>query len=254
MTVLRFDGGGPWPLGRFPGLSELPGISHAVTSRDGPDFGTVGTTELTAQGSAALATAMGLAGAAWAHQVHGGNVLVVDRPGLSGEADALATDRPGLLLCGRSADCPLILVAGRASDGRAVVGVAHASWRSTVAGIATNLLAVLTEELGAATSSFRAAIAPSAGPCCYEVGREVRAAALAALGPGAADCFRPHGDRWIFDLWLANADQLVAAGLDPERLEISGICTICRGERFWSWRVQREQAGRFTAAIGISAG
>jgi len=49
---------------------------------------------------------------AWVRQVHGGVVLRVDEAGLAGEADALVSDRPGLLLRGRSADCPLVLAAG----------------------------------------------------------------------------------------------------------------------------------------------
>jgi hypothetical protein len=259
MPGLVIDEGGRWPLGRFPELAAAPRVVHAVTTRDGPAFGTVGTTADTAAASGELAAALGLEGAAWARQVHGGTVLRADRPGPAGEADALVTDVPGLLLVGRSADCPLVLVGGRRPGGDPVVGFAHASWRATVAGITARMVAHLCDDLGADPASLRAAIAPSAGPCCYEVGAEVRARATAALGAEAGRFFvpgpvadRPVGEtREHFDLWAANTDQLVRSGVASTAIERSDRCTICHGERFWSWRVQGEAAGRFAAAIGI---
>jgi YfiH family protein len=241
----------PWPLGRFAALTATPGIVHAVTTRDGPAFGTVGTSIDMAGAAGELADALGLAGAAWARQVHGGTVLDAREPGLVGEADALVTDVPGLLLIGRSADCPLVLAAGRRGDGSPAVGFAHASWRATVAGVTAELIARLVDRYGVQPATLRAAIAPSAGPCCYEVGDEVRDQALAALGPRADRFFPSHGGHRHFDLWAANTDQLEHAGVVSEHIIGSAVCTICQGERFWSWRVQRKQAGRFAAAIGI---
>jgi hypothetical protein len=245
--------GSPWPRGQFPVLAADPVVAHAVTTRDGPDFGRVGTSTQTAHASADLAAALGLAGAAWAHQVHGGAVLSVRTPGRAGEADGLVTATPGLALVGRSADCPLVLVAGRADAGRPAVGMAHASWRSTVAGITARVIARLRDEFAVAPTSLRAAIAPSAGPCCYEVGEEVRDGARSALGPGADAFFRRDAGRLLFDLWAANTAQLTASGVPREQIEVSGVCTICQGARFWSWRMQGEQAGRFAGAIGILA-
>jgi copper oxidase (laccase) domain-containing protein len=163
------------------------------------------------------------------------------------------TATPGLAVLGRSADCPLVLAAAPLAAGGWAVGFAHASWRSTVAGITREMIAALAR-LGGDPATITAAIAPSAGPCCYEVGDEVRDAALAALGDDVARHFLPRGDRWHFDLWAANLAQLAAAGVAPARVTISGVCTICHGERFWSWRAQGPAAGRFAAAIaGLSA-
>jgi hypothetical protein len=242
---------GCWPLGTFDALRALPDVVHGVTTREGPAFGTDALSAATADAAAATAACVGLKAAAWVKQVHGGTVLRVDRPGLAGQADALVTDTPGLGVLGRSADCPLILAAGRRGDGSAAVGFAHASWRATLAGITAAMLDKLAFEMGVRRDTIHAAIAPAAGPCCYEVGTEVRDAALAALGGGAAEFFQPHGGRWRFDLWAANLAQLAAAGVPRDRVALSGVCTICRGERFWSWRRQGEAAGRFAAVIGV---
>ncbi len=248
--AMVFTTDAPWPLGRFPLLAGVAGLAHAVTTRDGPDFGTVGTSAQTAAAAGEAAAAIGLQGAAWVHQVHGARVLLARAPGPQGDADALITDTPGLAVLGRSADCPLVLLAGRTARGRPAAAFAHASWRATVRGLVTATIAALHLRLGVAPAAVTAAIAPSAGPCCYAVGPEVRAEAVERLGPAAAAFFRPHADRWIFDLWRANTAQLTAAGVQPRRIATSGICTLCRGERFWSWRRQGTHAGRFAALIG----
>jgi len=159
---------------------------------------------------------------------------------------------PGLLIAGRSADCPIILVAGQRPDGSPVVGFAHASWRSTVQNITSKLIHLMRTEMESTAESLQAAIAPSAGPCCYEVGDEVRDQALEKLGPGADQFFARHNERWIFDLWAANTMQLHDAGVPEGKVENSRICTICQGGAFWSWRDQGEQAGRFAGVIGTN--
>jgi len=222
-------------------LSSLPGITHAVTTRHGPAFGQVGTDGATAAAAAECARHLNMDGTAWAHQVHGGTVLRTSSPGLVGQADALWTDTPGLLLAGRSADCPIILVAGRRGEGTPVVGFAHASWRSTVQGITRNLLAAMD----ARPDSMHAAIAPSAGPCCYEVGPEVSEAM-------DGDYFPIVNGALHFDLWAANEDQLQEGGVARERIQNMRICTLCQGEDFWSWRRQKEAAGRFAGVIGLA--
>lgn len=256
MAGFRLTGGGRWPVGRFARLADLAAVAHGVTSRAGPDFGTDARSAATAAAAAATAAALDLTTAAWVHQVHGGVVLRAERGGLAGQADGLASDTPGLAVLGRSADCPLVLAAGRRDDGTWAVGFAHASWRATLARVTARLLETLGDELGVLPSTVRAAIAPSAGPCCYEVGDEVVEAARASLGSGSVRFFsRPGGGggRAHFDLWAANCDQLLAAGVPAGQIDLSGVCTICGGERFWSWRREGPAAGRFAAAIGVCA-
>lgn len=239
------------PLIHFDNLGHQSGMVHGVTTRRGPAFGQVGTDEATELAARECARLLGMRGTAWAHQVHGDTILQVDRSGLAGQADALISRSPGLLLAGRSADCPIILIAGHCPDGQPVVAFAHASWRSTVLQISRQVVTRLVDEMNVDPATLWAAIAPSAGPCCYEVGPEVRDQARAQWGPTADQHFPYRNQQLFFDLWSANRHQLVAAGVPDSQVENKRICTICQGSGFWSWRRQRERAGRFAGLIGI---
>jgi hypothetical protein len=252
-----------FPLGRFPLLSRLSDLVHGVTTLAGPDFRPPAASPEHARAAGALAEALGLRSGAWLRQVHGNRVLAVDTEGLAGEADGLVTLQPGLALLARGADCLLVLAAGPLDgDGPRVAGVAHASWRGTVAGVSARLIEAMAALSGLAPARMAAALSPSAGPCCYEVGPEVREAALAGLGPAAAAHFAPRvgatttsgassaGGKLLFDLWGANAAQLRGAGLPAANIAVAGICTICGPDHFPSYRRQGEAAGRIVAALG----
>ncbi|MFP4216771.1 MAG: polyphenol oxidase family protein [Planctomycetota bacterium] len=238
-------------VGRFPALSDIPGLTHAVTTRHGIDSHRIRKDRAAA--GEEIAGRLALNGVAYAEQVHGCEVKRVDAPGFAGECDALMTDTGGLGVMVVSADCPLVLLAER--QGRCV-GVAHASWRGTVAGVTGELCSAMAREFGVGAQDLVAAIAPSAGPCCYQVGPEVRQAALAGLGARAERFFLPdaEADRWRFDLWAANIAQLRAFGLPVGKVHPAEVCTICSGEDFCSHRVQGESAGRFAAVIAPRAG
>lgn len=233
-----------WLVGRFGALEAL-GVVHLVTTREGPDVHRMRCD--TAGAGRQIARVLDLKDAAFLEQVHGGDALVCDAGGRAGAGDGLTTGTRGLLLLGQSADCPLVLIGDR--KGRAV-GMAHASWRATAAGI-TPAVVERMAELGSAPADLVACIGPSAGPECYEVGEEVRAAVVAGLGPHAAAFFRagPRG-RDHFDLWQANVDALTRAGVRPESIHVAGICTMCRNDLFPSYRREGAAAGRFAAVIG----
>lgn len=134
-------------------------------------------------------------------QVHGARV-VVDGPGE--EADGQATARPGVAVAVRVADClPVALVAPEA------VAAVHAGWRGLAAGVLEEGVRVLRDELGA--TRIEAAIGPGAGPCCYEVGDEVRAA-FGIAGRTA-------------DLPALAEQRLRAVGV--AEVHQAGRCTIC---------------------------
>jgi purine-nucleoside/S-methyl-5'-thioadenosine phosphorylase / adenosine deaminase len=182
-------------------------------------------------------------------QVHGKDVLVVDPrtapTALSTRADILVSREPGFLLVQRFADCvPLMLWHQTAG----VVGVAHAGWRGTAIDVAGRTVEAVAA-LGGEPSGIRAAIGPSIGPCCFEVGDEV-----VAQMPGAVDVAvggsngRPH-----VDLWALNRRQFVTAGVPEDQVEVAGVCTRCRTDLYFSHRALGYPAGRFGAAIGLAA-
>jgi hypothetical protein len=234
-----------WQVGRFGSLSAMPGLVHAVTTRRGLDVRVVADDRAAA--ARQVADALGLNGVAFCKQVHGNAVHRVDAPGLAGEGDGLVTDTPGLGLMCFSADCPLVLIAD--STGRAV-GIAHASWRSTVKQVTTRLVEKLRQEFDCRPEDLVAGISPSAGPCCYRVGAEVVDAAVRELGLMAERFFRVSGGKFIFDLWGANRQQLVAAGVPGANVAAAGVCTICHNQTYPSYRAEGDSAGRFVAVIG----
>jgi copper oxidase (laccase) domain-containing protein len=92
-----------------------------------------------------------------------------------------------------------------------------------------------------------AGIAPSIGPCCYQVGPEVIARVQLAFQP-ADDLLIKQGDGSIhFNLWEANARQLRELGVG--QIEIAGICTAHKLDDFYSWRGENAKTGRFGALV-----
>jgi polyphenol oxidase len=236
-----------WLVGRFAAL-EAVGVAHLVTTRQGPDVQQV-RHDPTAAGRE-IARVLGLEDAAFLEQVHGGQVVMCEQGGCAGFADGLVTATKGLVLVGKSGDCPVILIGDR--RGRAV-GFAHASWRATVAGITPAVVRRMVD-LGCDAGDLVACICPSVGPECYEVGEEVRATAINGIGPQAEAFFRPGpAGKPHFDLWHANTDALIRAGVPSQSIHVSGVCTLCRNDLFPSHRREGAAAGRFAAVIALPA-
>ncbi len=257
-------------LRHFASLSGIEGVVHAVSTRHGGvshgpfESLNVGLhvgddAEAVLENRRRLCEAVGVppdslvAGA----QVHGNAVAWVT-PAQRGrgareaatalpETDALITDTRGVVLAAFSADCPLVALVDPV---RRAVGLAHASRRGTLGLIAARTARAMERLLGSRPADMFAAVAPSIGPCCYEVGEEVLAEARAALA-GADRFFTRAEGRLRLDLWAANAAQLVEAGLAPQRIEVAGICTRCRSEEFFSYRAAGGRTGRFAVLIGL---
>ena len=169
-------------------------------------------------------------------QVHSATcVLAAGSSGVLGEGDALLESTPGSVVAVKTADClPILLVDERH---RAVAAV-HAGWRGTVAGISQCAVEAMRAQFGSLPGDLHAAIGPGIGQCCYEVGPEV-AAEFGRQG-------RAH-----VDLAEANRRQLIDAGVTPERIYASNLCTMCRAEEFHSFRRDKEAAGRLFSFAGI---
>lgn len=163
------------------------------------------------------------------------------------DTDALVTDSPGVTLIAFSADCPLVALVDPA---RRAVGLAHASRRGALGRVAARTVAAMERFLGCRPEGLLAVIAPSIGPCCYEVGEEMLAEAQAAWGD-AGRFFRRVGGRLRLDLWAANAAQLIEAGLRPQNVELPTICTRCRHDQFFSHRASGGRTGRFALLLGL---
>lgn len=243
----------------FERLAREPGLVHAVTTRPynyAPHRGS--DRESAVANRQRVCTLLGLDFERLTSpaQVHGGEVLPIEdvdvgcgREGRDSAirfVDGLTSDRPGVPLILMSADCPLVC----AYDGEhRAIGAVHSSWQGTVAGATTQMIRLMAQRYGSDPAKLLTAIAPSAGPCCYEVGEEVRRIARTKLDD-ADEFFRPHGQRFLFDLWEANRRQLLAAGVQADHIEIAGLCSMC-DQRFWSHRRDGAAAGRTALFIGL---
>jgi YfiH family protein len=189
-------------------------------------------------------------------QVHGCRTIVIGEasqaPRTLPTADGIASNRADVGLVVKVADCVPVLLADPKSGAVAAI---HAGWRGTAQGIAIAAVETLARSFGSAASDLIAAVGPSIGPCCYEVGPEVRAGFESAVRGAATETFAAHwfsrgeGDRLQLDLWAANRDQLAIAGVPSASIHVARLCTACHLDRFFSFRREGANAGRLLAAI-----
>ena len=225
-------------------LLERYRVSAGFTTRaQGSMAGSVFPLDEQEQNRGALARRLGFDGVARVRQVHGNTVVRLDQPLEPWpEADALWTDREGVLLGVAAADCVPILMVDPAT-GR--IGAAHAGWQGTRLRVVQALVRALVGA-GSRASAIVASIGPSIGPCCYTID-EARADLIGASGQGAYLRRGPDGSV-AFDLWSANVAQLRDLGV--ESIEVSRICTLSGGHDLWSYR-GRGTDGRYGTQLGF---
>jgi polyphenol oxidase len=187
--------------------------------------------------------------------------------------DGLVTNVHELALAILTADCLSVLIVDKKNR---AVGAFHAGWRGTVKRIVEKGVGIMRREFDSRPEDLLAAIGPGIQKCCYEVGEELKAEFqsqfayaqelfhevqdsepvrekypllfLNARAPGHGDlCIKLH-----LDLSEANRRQLLAAGLKEKNITVSGECTACNTQTFFSHRAERGNTGRMMAVIGIA--
>ena len=190
-------------------------------------------------------------------QVHGNVVRVIRRDQLTEsanlakpDADAIVSNVPGATLAVVVADCVPILIADAPSG---AAGAVHAGWRGTCASVVTAAVDAMAREFGANPATMVAAIGPSIGPGDYEVGESLIESFVSAghRDHDVARWFRRTEGKLRLDLWSANRDQLIAAGVVPENIDVCGLSTLPYAEVFASYRRDAGQAGRMAALIRV---
>jgi len=173
---------------------------------------------------------------AFLRQVH--SARVVDGvAGACGEGDALVTRDRNLALRVVTADCVPVLIASETA-----IAAVHAGWR----GLAAGVIGAAVERLGD-TPRVRAAIGPSIGGCCYEVGHDVASQVALRAGSDRVILDRGPGRRPHLDLALAARLELARAGV--EDVFTFAACTRCDASRWWSYRREGKGAGRNVALV-----
>ena len=161
-------------------------------------------------------------------------------------ADALITDVPHIPLVVFSADCNVILLHDPV---RRAIGAAHAGWRGTALGIAAKTVREMQRIFGCDPADIRAAIGPAIGQCCFETDGDVPAALHAALGDEAEPYITWNGRKYHIDLKAINALWLRKSGVT--QIDVSGDCTACRTDLYWSHRKHGGERGSQIAMISL---
>lgn len=244
-------------------FETYPDLKHAIFTRHGgvslPPFDTLNLSIAVGDDADAVtcnahyacrAVGTSLGRTVSCHLVHGTEIIAVAKANqrrVMGQADGLITADSDVYLFMRFGDCvPLIFFDPK----QRAVGLTHAGWRGTIQNAAGATVEAMVSRLGCQASDLIAVIGPSIGPCCYEVGSEVIAAAHQNLVE--ADRLFTANDRpnhAHFDLWQANHHQLVRAGVT--QIIQSELCTACRTDQFFSHRAEAGRTGRFGVIIGL---
>jgi YfiH family protein len=185
--------------------------------------------------------------------------------------DASTTNTAKVLLSVQTADCvPILLVDPKK---RAVAAI-HAGWRGTLLRIAEKAVGRMQQEYGSKPGDLLAAIGPSIGPCCYEVGVEL-VTRFTAQFADAAEYFdeprtgdEPNPIQWLnmkppghqpppknvhLDLRKANVSQLKAAGIRASKIYVSDLCTACNTDLLFSFRREGPLSGRLMTVVGLKS-
>ena len=233
-------------LGRRGGVStgSVAGLNVGTGSKDDPNA-------IAENRALAIAAIRPGAELATVHQVHSAEAVVCDRAWPMDErphADALVTDRPGLLLGILTADCAPILFADAEAG---VIGAAHAGWRGALAGVTDSTIAAM-EQLGARRDHIHAAVGPCIAQPSYEVDEAFRDRFLSHDSANArffTAAPKPH-----FDLEAYVVHRLIGAGI--EEVEALDLDTYSDADRFFSYRrsTQRGEVdyGRQLSAIALA--
>lgn len=191
-------------------------------------------------------------------QVHSDTVLYVDKS-FAGRGkysyneaivatDALITDQPNLPLLLFFADCVPVLIVDPVCK---VVGVSHAGWKGTVSKIAQKTIYKMQECCKTRPEDCLVGIGPSIGACCYEVGYEVAEQFRQSFPNYYSKLLEEKADKYKLDLWQANRLQLEEIGVKSQNIAVSGICTACNNDVFFSYRADGGKTGRIGAMISL---
>jgi YfiH family protein len=257
--MLKFTRRGPITVLQSEELLQIPSILHGFCTRiggvSGGPYATLNVSpregdppDQVRMNWQRLASAFGIPCEQFfvVNQVHGEKFLIIEDAVSchsleNRQYDAIVTDRPGVAIGIKTADCAPVLLFDRRTQAIAAV---HAGWRGTALGIAGKAVRVMGERFSSRPEDLSAVIGPSIGPCCYEVDEPVFEAmshhgeAERVLRPGSWE------GRWMFDLPLANRMQLERAGVPSGRISAAGLCTCCREDLFFSHRRDGEKTGR----------
>ena len=256
----------------YPALEELSGFVHAFSTRlGGVSEGIYSSMNLSftrgddensvMENYRRLAEAVGFSveNIVTSDQTHTANVRVITetdrgngitKPRPYTDVDGMITNVPGLVLATFYADCvPLYFI----DPVRKAIGLSHSGWRGTAAHIGAVTVRRMQEEYGSLPEDIYGAIGPSICQECYEVSEDVILEFQKTFPEQSwRDLFyRKENSKYQLNLWEANRQIMLEAGLIEEHISLPGLCTCCNPEFLFSHRASRGKRGNLGAFLGI---
>ena len=256
----------------YPALEELSGFVHAFSTRlGGVSEGIYSSMNLSftrgddensvMENYRRLADAVGFSveNIVTSDQTHTANVRVITeadrgngitKPRPYTDVDGMITNVPGLVLATFYADCvPLYFI----DPVRKAIGLSHSGWRGTAAHIGAVTVRRMQEEYGSLPEDIYGAIGPSICQECYEVSEDVILEFQKTFPEQSwRDLFyRKENGKYQLNLWEANRQIMLEAGLIEEHISLPGLCTCCNPEFLFSHRASRGKRGNLGAFLGI---
>lgn len=273
LIVHQLKNGEELPLFHYPLLDETGIVRHCFTTRYGGvsegmfsklnlSFTRGDVKESVEENYRRIAEAMGVPyeKIVCSDQTHTTNVRVVTqadagtgiiRPKDYTDVDGLITNVPEITLATFYADCvPLYFV----DPVHHAIGLSHSGWRGTVARMGKCTLEAMRREYGTKAADVYCAIGPSICQDCYEVSEDVAVQFEEAFSGHESEILLNKGNgKYQLDLWEANEIVLLEAGVKPEHLAVTDVCTCCNPELLFSHRASHGKRGNLGAFLCLNA-
>jgi YfiH family protein len=172
-------------------------------------------------------------------QQHTDKIAVIEHDLSPLIADAVITLRKDIVIGIRVADCVPVLLFEKT---KGIIAAVHAGWRGTAAGILKKTIQTMIDGFHGSPAGMLVAIGPAIRGCSYGVDHEVMDAVTRATGQGTHHTER--GGKYFLDLSSANKHQALSMGIPEDRVWVSGDCTFCHPERYYSYRYGKGTTGR----------
>lgn len=172
----------------------------------------------------------------------------ISMPNDINNTDGLMTNIPGIPLITFYADCVPLFFLDKKNKAIAVV---HSGWKGTVLKIGAKTIRQMKDVYGTKPEDCLVGIGPSIGPECFEVGQEVADQFAESFGDWSY-IIKPFGKRkYLVDLWEANKLMLMDMGVPESNITISGFCTKCNEDLFFSYRRDKGRTGSMSAIMEL---
>ena len=166
------------------------------------------------------------------------------------DVDGFVTNVRGLCLVTSYADCVPLYFADPVKN---VIGLSHSGWRGTVGKIGKKTVELMTERFRSDPADILACVGPSVCVDCYEVSEDVIDKIREAFDRTLWDrLFYEKGNgKYQLDLWKANEEVFLEAGILQEHIAVTNVCTHCNSRILYSHRTQGDKRGNLCAFLAL---